>query len=172
MRRAKPGTGRTVDSRHAGLKDAPFSDMWSYARGNTWFGHATARVRGGPQNRVWNHMRHGAPNTKDAESAGLSPSRLRFGVALIILWLIPFWALGPEIAHSLNGLSNPPSVAAVTTAIAVVQTVIGIFGFWVAGTEVKSIVKGSSMKYALGALWSMFIHGHVPGHDTAATDSN
>jgi hypothetical protein len=117
-------------------------------------------------------MRNGAPTAKDAESAGLSPLRLRFGVALIILWLIPFWALGPQIAHSLSGLSNPPSVAAVTTAIAAVQTVIGIFGFWVAGTEVKSIVKGSSMKYALGALWSMFIHGHVPGHDTAATDSN
>ena len=118
------------------------------------------------------NMRHGAPNTKDAESAGLSPLRLRFGVALIILWLIPFWALGPEIAHSLRGLSNPPSAAAVTTAIAVVQTVIGLFGFWVAGTQVKSIVKGSSMKRALGALWSMFIHGDVPGHDTAGTDSN
>jgi hypothetical protein len=117
-------------------------------------------------------MRDGASTAKDAESAGLSPLRLRFGVALIILWLLPFWALGPEIAHSLSGLSKPPSVAAVTTAIAVVQTVIGLFGFWVAGTEVKSIVKGSSMKYALGALWSMFIHGHVPGHDTAATDSN
>jgi hypothetical protein len=117
-------------------------------------------------------MRDGASTAKDAESAGLSPLRLRFGVALIILWLIPFWALGPEIAHSLSGLSNPPSVAAVTTAIAVVQTVIGLFGFWVAGTEVKSIVKGSSMKHALGALWSMFIHGHVPGHDTAGTDSN
>ena len=117
-------------------------------------------------------MRHGAPNTKDAESAGLSPLRLRFGVALIILWLIPFWALGPEIAHSLSGLSNPPSVAAVTTAIAVVQTVIGLFGFWVAGTQVKSIVKGSSMKHALAALWSMFIHGHVPGNDTVGTNPN
>jgi hypothetical protein len=117
-------------------------------------------------------MRHGAPTTKDAESADVSPLRLRFGVALIILWLIPFWALGPEIAHSLRGLSNPPSAAAVTTAIAVLQTVIGLFGFWIAGTEVKSIVKGSSMKRALGALWSMFIHGDVPGHDTAGTDSN
>jgi hypothetical protein len=27
-----------------------------------------------------------------------------------------FWALAPYIAHSLSGLSNPPSVAAVTTA--------------------------------------------------------
>jgi len=70
----------------------------------------------------------------------------------------------------LSGLSNPPSVAAVTTAIAVLQTVIGLFGFWVAGTEVKSMVKGSSMKHALSALWSMFVHGDVPVHDAIGTD--
>ena len=116
------------------------------------------------------NMHDRAPITKDAGSAGLSPLRLRFGVALIILWLLPFWALGPEIAHSLSGLSNPPSAAAVTTAIAVVQTVLGLVGFWVAGTAVKSIVKGSSMKHALGALWSMFIHGDVPGHDAVGTE--
>jgi hypothetical protein len=81
------------------------------------------------------------------------------GVALIILWLLPFWALSPDIAHSLSGLSNPPSVAAVTTVIVVVQTIIGLLGLWVAGTEVKSIIKGSTTKRALSALWSMFIHG-------------
>jgi hypothetical protein len=96
--------------------------------------------------------------------------RLRFGVALVILWLLPFWALGPEIAHALNGLSNPPSAAAVTTAIVVVQSILGLLGLWLAGTEVKSIVKGSSMKRALRALWSVLIHGEVQGHDTVGTD--
>jgi hypothetical protein len=115
-------------------------------------------------------MRHGTPTIKDAESAGVSPLRLRFGVALIILWLIPFWALGPEITRSLSGLSNPPSVAAVTTTIVVVQTILGLFGSWVAGTEVKSIIKGAGMKRALRALWSILIHGEVRGHDTAGTD--
>ena len=138
----------------------------------SWSGHATAQVRAARRTEYGINMRHGAATTNDAESTGPSPLRLRIGVALIILWLIPFWALGPEIAHSLSGLSNPPSVAAVTTAIAVLQTVIGLVGFWVAGTEVKSIVKGSSMKRALGALWSMFVHGKLPGHDTVGTDPN
>jgi hypothetical protein len=38
-------------------------------------------------------------------------ARLHYGygwACLILLWLVPFWALGPTIAHSLNGLSNPP----------------------------------------------------------------
>ena len=131
---------------------------------------AVARAQSPHESRIT--MRHETSTTQEAGSVGPSPLRLRVGVALIILWLIPFWALAPEIAHSLSGLSNPPSVAAVTTAIAVVQTVIGLFGFWVAGTEVKSIVKGSSLKHALSSLWSMFIHGHVPGHDTVGTDSN
>jgi hypothetical protein len=96
--------------------------------------------------------------------------RLRFGVALVILWLIPFWALGPEIAHALSGLSNPPSAAAVTTAIVAVQTILGLLGLWLAGTEVKAIVKGSSMKRALRALWSAFIHGEVQSHDAIGTD--
>jgi hypothetical protein len=115
-------------------------------------------------------MRHGTSSTKDTESTGLSPLRLRVGASLILLWLIPFWALAPYIAHSLSGLSNPPSVAAVTTAIVVGQTIIGLLGFWVAGTAVKSIIKGSTKTHALAAIWSIFIHGEVRGHDTVGTD--
>jgi hypothetical protein len=51
------------------------------------------------------------------------------GVVLILLWLLPFWALAPHIAHSLSGFSNPLSVAAVATTIVVVQTIIGLLGF-------------------------------------------
>jgi hypothetical protein len=91
----------------------------------------------------------------------VSRFRLRVGVLLILLWLIPFWALAPYIAHSLSGLSNPPSVAAVTGAIVAVQTILGLLGFWVAGTEVKSIVRGSTTRHAVGAIWSIFIHGKV-----------
>jgi hypothetical protein len=86
------------------------------------------------------------------------------GVLLIILWLVPFWALGPRIADSLSGLSNPPSVAAVTTAIVVVQTIIGLLGFWVAGTQVKSIIKSSTKLHAFGAIWSILLHGDIRGH--------
>jgi hypothetical protein len=115
-------------------------------------------------------MRHGPSTTNHPKSAGMSRLRLRVGVLLILLWLIPFWALAPEIAHSLSGLSDPPSVATVTATIVAVQTVIGLLGFWVAGTEVKSIIRGSTMKQALGATWSIFIHGEVQRHDNAGAD--
>ena len=71
--------------------------------------------------------------TEDTKAAGPSPLRLRVGVFLILLWIVPFWALAPYIAHSLSGGSNTPSAADVTTIIVAVQTVIGLLGFWVAG---------------------------------------
>ena len=118
------------------------------------------------------NMRDGTSTTEGTKSAGLSPLRLRVGVFLILLWLLPFWALAPHITHSLSGLSNPPSVAAVTTTIVVVQTIIGLLGFWVAGTEVKSIIKGSTMRHALGAIWSMLLHGDIRGQGDDGIDPN
>jgi hypothetical protein len=89
------------------------------------------------------------------------------GVFLILLWIVPFWALAPR-----HRAFPPPSVAAVTTAIVVVQTILGLLGCWVAGTEVKSIIKGSTMKQALGAIWSILVHGDVRGHRDVGTDPN
>jgi hypothetical protein len=118
------------------------------------------------------YMRDGSSTTEGTKSAGLSPLRLRVGVFLILLWIVPFWALAPRIAHSLSGLSNPPSVAAVTTTIVVVQTIIGLLGFWVAGAAVKSIIKGSTMRHALGAIWSMLLHGDLRGQGDVGSDPN
>jgi len=94
------------------------------------------------------------------------------GVFLILLWIVPFWALAPRIADSLSGLSNPPSVAAVTTTIVVVQTILGLLGFWVAGTQVKSIIKGSAKLRAIGAIWSMLLHGEIRGQGDVSNDPN
>jgi hypothetical protein len=105
------------------------------------------------------YMRDGSSTTEDAKSAGPSPLRLRVGVSLILLWIVPFWALAPRIAHSLSGLSNPPSV-------------IGLLGFWVAGAAVKSVIKGSTMRQALGAIWSMLIHGDLRGQGDVGSDPN
>jgi hypothetical protein len=112
-------------------------------------------------------MRHGTSTTKDLKSAGVSRLRLRVGVLLILLWLIPFWALAPHIAHSLSGLSNPPSVAAVTTAIVVVQTIVGLLGFWVAGTEVKSIIRAPRQS----TLWEPFGRYSCTGRSNVTTTS-
>jgi hypothetical protein len=118
------------------------------------------------------YMRDGSSRTEDTKSAGPSPLRLRVGVFLILLWIVPFWALAPYIANSLSGFSNPPSVAAVTTAILVVQTIIGLLGSWVAGTQVKSIIKGSTKRHALGAIWSILIHGEIRGQGDVRNDPN
>jgi hypothetical protein len=123
-------------------------------------------ARDGTTNRVGINMRHETSTSNDRKSR----LRLRVGVLLILLWLIPFWALAPYIAHSLRGQSNPPSVEAVTAAIVVLQTLIGLLGSWVAGTEVKSIIRGSTTKHALGAIWSIFIHGEVQRHDDVSAD--
>ena len=111
-------------------------------------------------------------STEDAKSAGMSPLRLRVGVLLILLWIVPFWALAPLIADSLSGLSSPPSVAAVTTTIVAVQTIIGLLGFWVAGAAVKSIIKGSTMRHSLVAIWSMLIHGDIRGQGDVGNAPN
>lgn len=88
--------------------------------------------------------------------------RLRLGVALVLLWWLPLWALGPWIANSLRDIANPPSAAAVTTAIIVVQTIIGLLGFWIAGTQVKSIIRHSTKRQALRAAWTVLRHGRLP----------
>ena len=137
-----------------------------------WSQWARQREPRGHQMSREPYMRPEASTTEDTESAGPSPLRLRVGVSLILLWLLPFWALAPRITHSMSGLSNPPSVAGVTTAIVVVQTILGLLGFWVAGTEVKSIIKGSTMKHALAAIWSMFVHGNVRSYDKGGTEPN
>jgi len=117
-------------------------------------------------------MPDGTSTSEDAKSAAMSPLRLRLGVLCILLWLVPFWALAPAIAHSLSGLSKPPSVAEVTTAMVVLQTIIGLLGSWVAGTEVKSIIKGSTKRHALGAIWSILLHGEVRGQGDVGNDPN
>jgi hypothetical protein len=88
------------------------------------------------------------------------------------MWLLPFWALAPYIARSLGGLSSPPSVAEVTTTIVVVQTVIGLVGFWVAGTQARSIIKGSTLKHALAATGSILLHGDLRDRSANGIDAN
>jgi hypothetical protein len=51
-----------------------------------------------------------------------------------------------------------------------VQTILGLLGFFVAGAEVKSIIKGSSLRRALGATWYMFIHGKIRAYENIGPD--
>ena len=133
---------------------------------------------------VWDHepaahldgvgipMRDTSSTNEDSKSAGSSSLRLRLGVFLILLWILPFWLLAPEVARLLSGGSGHPSVATVTTTIVVVQTILGLIGMFVAGTQVKSIVKGSTRRHAIAAIWSIFIHGEIRDQGAVGTEPN
>jgi len=88
----------------------------------------------------------------------VSPLRLRIGVIMIVIWWAPIWLLSPFISDYLNGT---PSTATITTAIVVIQTLIGLLGFYVAGKEVVGIIKNKPKKQALKTIWYVLIHGQV-----------
>ena len=111
------------------------------------------------------------PHTHGPSGESGRPARLRVAVALVLIWWVPFWLLGPLIADWLSGLNNPPSGAAVTAAIVVVQTILGLIGFWLGGTEIKSIARRSTKKQAFVAAWSVLLHGEIPAHLQAAARS-
>ena len=106
-------------------------------------------------------MRAGEPAADGSGARAPSALRLRVGVLFVLLWILPFWALAPLVTHLLSGAGNPPSVADVTTLIVVVQTLIGLLGFVVAGPAVKAVVKGSPLRKALPAVWGILRHGEV-----------
>lgn len=112
------------------------------------------------------------PETQESNGEPTRPVRLRVAVALVLLWWVPFWLLGPRIAGWLSGIDNPPSGATVTTAIVVVQTIVGLVGFWLGGTEVKAIVRRSTKKRAFKVTWSVLLHGEIPDdpRDSASAD--
>jgi hypothetical protein len=55
----------------------------------------------------------------------------------------------------------------VTIAIIVVQTIIGVIGLWLGGTEIKAIVRHTTRRHALSAIWSVLLHGEIPDRPPA-----
>jgi len=114
----------------------------------------------------------GAHRMQHSCGESLSPLRLGGRVSHPLV-IVPFWALAPYIAHSLSGGSNTPSAADVTTIIVAVQTVrhraARVRG---RRTAVKSIIKGSTMRHALVATWSMLIHGDIRSQSDVGNDPN
>src|SRR6478609_6217481 len=114
-------------------------------------------------------MKHRSPGRDEASRGAV---RLRVAVAMVLLWWVPFWLLGPRIAGWLSGLASPPSAATVTAAIVVGQTIVGLIGFWLGGTEVKAIVQRSTKRQALRAIWSVLRHGEIRGHPRGDSSGN
>ncbi|MEO5628125.1 MAG: hypothetical protein ABIQ89_04545 [Candidatus Saccharimonadales bacterium] len=90
-----------------------------------------------------------------------SPLRLRIGISLIVIWWLPFWALAPFIANLFTASTNDHLTATITSVIIVLQTLVGFIGAYVAGSQVKAILKNSSKQHALAKVWQVFRHGKV-----------
>lgn len=91
------------------------------------------------------------------EKAEVSTIRLRIGVFFIFLWWFPFWAAAPAVARWI-GTSN---VSRVTMTIMIIQTLVGLLGFFVAGKQVSTLFKQMPFKKVPGAIWRVLINGKM-----------
>lgn len=81
----------------------------------------------------------------EKSATSVSPTRLRVGVVLLVLWMLPFWWAGPAVADLL-GFNSPKASSAITFVIIAVQTILGVIGAIVAGKQITTMVKGTSLK--------------------------
>ena len=94
----------------------------------------------------------------------VSVFRLRLGVALIGLWWIPIWLLGPVVAK----LVGQP-VGSVTITVAIVQTVIGVIGALLAGRQAAKIVRHTGFRAVPGRIWRVLWSGELPETEKTET---
>jgi hypothetical protein len=96
----------------------------------------------------------------------VSVFRLRLGVLLIGIWWIPIWLLAPLVGR----LTGQP-VGSVTIVIAIVQTIIGLFGLLVAGRQTAKIVRHTGMRAVPAKIWRVIWSGKIepePAETTSA----
>jgi len=95
----------------------------------------------------------------------VSVVRLRLGVALIGIWWIPIWLLGPVIA----GLTGQP-VGSITVTVAIVQTVIGVIGALLAGRQAAKIVRHTGFRAVPRKIWRVLWTGKIEPPDAPSPD--
>jgi len=87
----------------------------------------------------------------------ISATRLRVGIVLLLVWLIPFWALAPWIAKSL-GWSVHAGVQ-LGIAMSIGQTLIGIVGAVTGGKDATALVKTTPVKELPTRAWHILWTG-------------
>lgn len=97
----------------------------------------------------------------------VSVFRLRLGVALIALWWIPVWLLAPVVAAAANW-----PVGTVTLVIAIVQTIIGVFGALIAGRQAVALVRHTSFRAAPKKIGRVLWTGKVPAADQESSSGS
>lgn len=96
----------------------------------------------------------------------VSVFRLRLGLVLIGIWWIPIWLLAPLVSH----LVDQP-VGSVTIAIAIVQTVIGLFGALIAGRQAAKLVRHTGFRAVPGRIWHVLWTGKLPESEPIGASS-
>ena len=89
--------------------------------------------------------------------------RLRLGVVLMLLWFLPFWLLSPYIASLIDPADEESLTFTVTVVIMTVQTVIGLFGAYLAGKETAGIIRNTPRKQMFKTVWRIFRYGNRSG---------
>lgn len=89
--------------------------------------------------------------------------RLRLGVVMLLLWFLPFWMLSPYIASLINPADEESLTFIVTVVIMTVQTIIGLFGAYLAGKETAGIIRNTPRKQMFKTVWQIFRYGNRSG---------
>lgn len=84
----------------------------------------------------------------------ISVFRLRVGIILFILWWFPIWIIVPIVKDF-----TPFKVRFIFVCVALIQTIFGIVGAFLAGREAIGIIKKTPIRKSIKTIWSIFIHG-------------
>jgi hypothetical protein len=89
----------------------------------------------------------------------VSVTRLRVGAVLLLIWVIPFWALAPWIARTLGWSAHAGVQLGIVMSIC--QTLIGIVGAFTAGKEATALVRGTPFKKVPVRAWRIIWTGNL-----------
>ena len=95
----------------------------------------------------------------------VSVLRVRIGIALIVLWWLPVYLLGPAIAELLGHGDDAQVRREITIWIICIQTVIGVLGVYLAGKELFGTLNKVRRRRLLPVAWRIVRSG-----DTSVAD--
>lgn len=79
---------------------------------------------------------------------------------MLLLWFLPFWLLSPYIASLISPDDEASLTGVITVIIMAVQTVIGLFGAYLAGRETAGVIRNTPRKQVFKTVWRIFRYGN------------
>jgi hypothetical protein len=93
--------------------------------------------------------------------------RARIGILLFLLWWLPVYLLAPAIADLIGTSSDAHLVRTVAIWLVCIQTVIGLIGLYLAGTQLFATLGKVRRRRVLAVAWHIVWTG-----DTDIPDSD